>query len=802
MRVLKGTVGPALLRCRRSSERRGVLRKPPSAGRKAGGRLKAWPHILLLALLAAAPAAAPAAPPDPQYVQAVEFPYYLYPRNSWERELVWLKTIGVRTVEFSIPWNWHQLPTGEFDFNGRTSPRRDLIGFIRILRRLELQGWVRPLPPVAGWSNNGWPAGTPDGRARRAWLKELVDLLAPQTKTHGGPIVFVEGRELAIEAAAPPTPVAVISVSDRSALARSREAVNSGHGALLWRDVEESLYPAGWEPPGTWLLHTGAVDLSGKETASTTALRRESALLQSWAPFLPGMRTVVFPRPPTGMLPAGVTAVELSSHPVSAVSIINRGESPFASDLRVLDPATKRPLILPKVSVPAGDSLWLPLNVSLGSDGLCRECSNFSAAERVVYATAELLTVEFENGILAMEFSAPEPAEVILQLEREPVGPLLAAGKPTKFDWDDKTLRARLPIPAGSGPGHRVRIGLAIEEPETSAFFGENARRLIIGQKNLISTVYSSAEVAARSRLRVPEGFTATPAPKSPNEIDYTVHVPAEAVHGDFASLALEADGVPLGRARLQLLRPASIRLTQALALHFGARAQLAPDPPIAPVDARGGSNLELVIRNNSPQIQTYRLEATGDDLEFSPARTEISVGAMAERSVLLRVFGKEGATGLRDWHVRVSGGAEETLPFRAVLVPRAGVVAWSADLDGDGSPEWVLESQKARAIFSSCDGGRWMEFTWKDTGTNFLPPEGALSQTGAVQVLADGDMLTFSGNGWTRSVSLNGARLKVEQSTSLPDLLAPQTVQNLSLSAERQSDSAVVYEIQQSTER
>src|SRR5579871_5051029 len=97
---------------------------------------------LLLVLLAPfAPTAAdpPAADaPKTDFVQAVEFPYYLYPRALWERELVWLKTIGIRTVEFSIPWNWHQIQPGEFDFSGRTSPRRDLTGLIRILRRLEL----------------------------------------------------------------------------------------------------------------------------------------------------------------------------------------------------------------------------------------------------------------------------------------------------------------------------------------------------------------------------------------------------------------------------------------------------------------------------------------------------------------------------------------------------------------------------------------------------------------------------------------------------------------------------------------
>ncbi len=67
-----------------------------------------------------------------------------------ERELVWLKNIGVETVEFSIPWNYHQTATGETDLTGRTSPRRDLVGFVRLLRRLGLRGWVRPLPPVAG----------------------------------------------------------------------------------------------------------------------------------------------------------------------------------------------------------------------------------------------------------------------------------------------------------------------------------------------------------------------------------------------------------------------------------------------------------------------------------------------------------------------------------------------------------------------------------------------------------------------------------------------------------------------------
>ena len=70
-----------------------------------------------------------------------------------------------------------------------------------------------------------------------------------------------------------------------------------------------------------------------------------------------------------------------------------------------------------------------------------------------------------------------------------------------------------------------MRVGIAIEEPETSAFF-DDAKRLVIGQPNTVSTTYSSADVATRSRLRLPEGFTAAPHVKSPNEIDYTVTTP------------------------------------------------------------------------------------------------------------------------------------------------------------------------------------------------------------------------------------------------------------------------------------
>lgn len=733
--------------------------------------------LLLLAFATALPAPEPA--PPAEFVQAVEFPYYLYPHTLWQRELVWLKTVGIHTVAFSIPWNWHQLENGNGDFTGATSPRRDLMGFIRLLRRLDMRAWIRPLPPVKGWINNGYPSGAAqDRKSARPWLRELENLLAPQTRKHGGPIAFVEGNPGILDAPAPPQPVTIVSARDASAMARSRQALAGAHGALLWEDVEDALFPAGWERPGGPIYQQGAVSLDGDERPTVAALRRNAALLRHWGALLPGMKPerARAVKLATGKLPPGITALELVSRApgvASAVSISDESSQPFQNVVRAWDPWARRYVDIENVRLAPHESLWLPVNVSLGGRGLCRECSEFAGAEHMVYATAELQDIEYENGTLAMEFAAPQPAEAVLQLARRPSGPYVAGGHLADFDFDEKTLRARLKIPQGKGPASRVRVALAIEAPEHSAFF-ENAKRLIIGQANTISTSYSSEKLADRSRLRLPEGFTAKPARKSPLAIEYAVDVPADSLHGAWADFAIEADGVPLGRAHLQLFRPASVHFPAAIRLHFGTAAELAVEPPIIPIDAKAGRTVDVTVLNNVPEIRTYNIDPSGDGFQFLPPQTELNSAAIMERVVQFRVFPEGVAPGLHDWSVRFSGGTTLEMPARFLLIPRGQAIAWSADLDGDGAPEWVLENQKARAVFSARDGGRWLEFVWKDAapnGLNVLPENGALAGAGPVDVRPGEGTLEFIGQGWHRSVTLAGAeaRLTVEQNTPLP---------------------------------
>jgi len=737
--------------------------------------------LKLAAALLISIAAAHAADPPARFVQAVEFPYYLYPHALWDRELVWLKNIGVQTVAFHIPRDYHQVAPGDYDITGRTSPRRDLAGFIKTLRKLGVHAWIR---------------GAAENDAE--WNRLLTQTLTTQTVSHGGPVEFVENRGLAIDAAPPPAPISTVSAIDPAALARSRDALAHSR-ALLWTNVEDALYPAGWPGMNGSLLRKGAVGLSGDEHPTTAGLRRTAALLRGWSATLPQMRPVTMPKPMAGKLPPGIAAVEPTNPMASAVSITNSGNLPFHDELRVFDPMTKKALAIPSVTVPAGQSLWLPVGVSLGPKSLCRDCTNFAGTEHIVYATAELLGIEYENGILAMEFAAPEPGEVVLQLARAPVGPFLAAGKLTEFEWDEPHMRARLTIPASKQPDLRVRIGIAIEAPDTSAFFNE-LHRLVIGRKNTISTIYSSADVATRSRLRLPEGYTATPVTKSPNEIDYEVNVPADALHGDYASLALEADGVALGRARVQLFRPASVRLLSGMQFHIGPDTEITPDPPIAPIEPRAGSNIEFAVRNNSPQIQNYHLELSGEGLDFFPPKMDLAVGATDERRAEFRVFAHEGVAGLRDFTLKISGGAEITMPVRAILVPRNQTVVWSADLDGDGVPEWVIESQKVRAVFSSQDGGRWMELTWKDSNTNFLPESGLLGGAGPVEIrAAQGGALEFTLSSGKRNVSLSGSALTIDQSTPIPaEMLTAGKKDNITLGVDRPSPTKFIVHLDQ----
>ena len=280
-------------------ERRGRsdARRCPAAGRCAA---------------AAAGAGRPAGPaPRPSTCRRWSSPTTSIPRTLWERELVWLKTIGVRTVEFSIPWNWHQLAAGRFRFHRphQPAPRpgRPSSG---CCAGSDLRAWVRPLPPVAGWLNGGAARAAPERRAQRAWLQgNSNSCWPPRPPATAAPSPTWKGGALAIDAArAARARHGHLRHRSRRPWRAAARPSSGRRGALLWTDVEDALYPAGWEPDAGAL---SAQRRGGAERRRASRRRRPAPRCRAAAQLGAAARRdctpVAMPKPAAGKLPDGVT---------------------------------------------------------------------------------------------------------------------------------------------------------------------------------------------------------------------------------------------------------------------------------------------------------------------------------------------------------------------------------------------------------------------------------------------------------------------------------------------------------------
>lgn len=84
----------------------------------------------------------------PDLLLGGEFQYFRIKRDQWESVLRSFKEAGVNVISAYIPWIWHEISEGEFDFDGRTQPERDLRGFLYLARRLELPLIIKPGPYI------------------------------------------------------------------------------------------------------------------------------------------------------------------------------------------------------------------------------------------------------------------------------------------------------------------------------------------------------------------------------------------------------------------------------------------------------------------------------------------------------------------------------------------------------------------------------------------------------------------------------------------------------------------------------
>lgn len=143
------------------------------------------------------------------------------PPDRWEASLTQMKAAGCTAVTFVVPWNWHEIASGDFDFTGRTHPQRNLIGFIDAIEKAGLYAVPRPGPFITfEWRNGGIPdwffADHPEAQtltaagvplvprpayppvsylhpayldACRRWFEAVLPIFAERQYSVGGPII-------------------------------------------------------------------------------------------------------------------------------------------------------------------------------------------------------------------------------------------------------------------------------------------------------------------------------------------------------------------------------------------------------------------------------------------------------------------------------------------------------------------------------------------------------------------------------------------------------------------------------------
>ncbi|MFN3429415.1 MAG: type 2 lanthipeptide synthetase LanM [Candidatus Sericytochromatia bacterium] len=82
----------------------------------------------------------------PGLVLGGEFQYFRIAKALWRPSLEKLKAGGLTSISAYVPWIWHEIEEGHFDFTGRTDPARDLAGFMALCEELDLPLVIKPGP--------------------------------------------------------------------------------------------------------------------------------------------------------------------------------------------------------------------------------------------------------------------------------------------------------------------------------------------------------------------------------------------------------------------------------------------------------------------------------------------------------------------------------------------------------------------------------------------------------------------------------------------------------------------------------
>jgi len=130
-----------------------------------------------------------------------EFHYWRTPPDAWEQVFASMQELGFTMVATYIPWDFHEVKKGSFDFTGKTSESRNLVRWLELCKKNGFHVIIRPGPYIyAEWNLGGPPEyahkhikNSPEFlAAAEVWIKGVSHALKPFLATKGGPIVMLQ----------------------------------------------------------------------------------------------------------------------------------------------------------------------------------------------------------------------------------------------------------------------------------------------------------------------------------------------------------------------------------------------------------------------------------------------------------------------------------------------------------------------------------------------------------------------------------------------------------------------------------
>lgn len=367
---------------------------------------------------------------EPFFLHAASFPYFKLPADLWARSLGEYRALGINTISLHIPMNWHETRSGEFDFEGRTNPRRNLRRLLRLVaeHELKLMVWWPP-DAIDGWRNSGVPDWAAHSEregwavAEAAFRREILKELQPYAPRTALKIPDPEARKLGQEK----------EISGPWIAIQATEVAPPGFP----QDLGIAVFSSGAPAPGEWRAPRTTLPRPGEGMRPASRITPEEVARLEWTAAAAKMRS-------NG--PAFVGRVELAP-PLAA------------DDVRPVDSDPSDPLLVSRLLLAQGvgginyeaiqDALapagfagpdtnrFARINVALDVNAARHPgARNLARNGLFVEAWSEFLATAHKRADLAIAAPSAKNAARTLQLAR------VAALADLSVDWVDPSAQA------------------------------------------------------------------------------------------------------------------------------------------------------------------------------------------------------------------------------------------------------------------------------------------------------------------------------------------------------------------------